>query len=163
MYSEISPSSDASGLRIAIVVSRYHERITGALRDAAVEAFRDAGGDEGDLLQIAAPGAFELVALSNAAAARVEIDAVVAIGCVITGETTHDRYICEAVARGLTDITLRRGLPIAFGLLTCQTLEQAAARAGGERGNKGREAMTAAIEAARAIRLIGSASVRGST
>ena len=77
--------------------------------------------------------------------------AAAAIGCVISGETTHDRFICQAVANGLTDVTVRFGLPIAFGVLTCQSIEQARERSGGSKGNKGAEAMAAAIRTFHAI------------
>ncbi|MHC5001978.1 MAG: 6,7-dimethyl-8-ribityllumazine synthase [Planctomycetota bacterium] len=151
MKSQISPSSDARDLRVAVVVSRYHERITSAMRDAAVARFLGAGGREEDLLIVPAAGSFELTAVCDAAAARPGIHAVVAIGCVITGETRHDRYICRAIAHGLTEVSLRRSVPVAFGVLTCQTMEQAEARAGGAVGNKGDEAMAAAIETARTV------------
>ena len=104
-----------------------------------------------DLIVVDAPGAFELVALARALAMRTDMDAVVCLGCVLTGETTHDRYICDAVAHGFAEITARTGKPVAFGVLTCQTIEQAEARAGGAKGNKGAEAMSAALVAARAV------------
>jgi 6,7-dimethyl-8-ribityllumazine synthase len=101
---------------------------------------------------VKAPGAFELVAISRAAAVRGDVDAVVALGCVLTGETSHDRHICDAVAHGLARISVEFGKPAAFGVLTCQTLSQAQARCGGAKGNKGEEAMRAAIGAAQAIK-----------
>jgi 6,7-dimethyl-8-ribityllumazine synthase len=100
---------------------------------------------------VEAPGAFELTAVCRALAARGDLDAVAAIGCIISGETTHDRYLASAVAQGLTMITVQTGVPIAFGVLTCQSPEQATARATGTR-SKGAEAMSAAIEACRAVR-----------
>lgn len=149
MYTEIKPNANASGLRIGVAVSRYHPAITNAMRDAAIREFTNAGGDPGDLHIVSTPGSFELVAACQALAARTDIDAVVAIGCVISGETTHDQYIASAVAHGITSITVQCGTPVTFGLLTCQTLAQAEARSGGDKGNKGGEAMIAAIEAAR--------------
>ena len=94
----------------------------------------EAGGDLPKLKMVKAPGAFELVAISRAAAGRGEVDAVVAIGCVLTGETSHDRHICDAVAHGLARITVEFGTPAAFGVLTCQTLRQAQALAVGAKG-----------------------------
>ena len=88
----------------------------------------------------------------RAQAVRGDFDAVVALGCIISGETDHDRHIASAVATGLTMITVDTSVPVAFGVLTCRTLEQALARAGGDRGNKGAEAMAAAIETARTLR-----------
>ncbi len=112
------------------------------------------GGEQDDLEVAEVPGAFELIAAASAFAKRGDIDAVVALGCIITGETTHDQYIAHAVASGIAQSIVETGVPIAFGVLTCQTLEQAAERAGGCKGNKGEEAMLAAIESARALEAI---------
>lgn len=145
--------ADAGGLRIGVAVSRYHGEVTGAMRRAAEEAFSAAGGSAQNLLVIEAPGAFELTAVCRALADN-GLDAVVALGCVIAGETRHDRHLADAVAQGLTAITVRTGVPVAFGVLTCENLEQAKARSGGDKGNKGAEAMQAAIAAARAVQAI---------
>ena len=146
---------DAESLRIAIVTSVYHEQITLALEQAASEALHEPGGLPDRLIVHHSPGAFELTSICRGLVidrgSRTP-DAVVALGCVITGETRHDRYICHSVAQGLTNLTLQSGIPIAFGLLTCNTLEQAIARSGGDQGNKGREAMHAAIRTAHVIR-----------
>lgn len=142
---------DARGLRIAVATSRYHDEVTARLREGALEAFRTAGGQDGDLLLVDAPGAFELVPIAHALASRADIDAVVCLGCVITGETTHDRYICEAVANGLAAISSSMGKPAAFGVLTCPSIGHARERAGGAKGNKGAEAMVAALVAAQAV------------
>ncbi len=152
MYEELKPTTSAEGLRIGLVVSRYHAPITEALRDGAVDFYTRAGGSTDDLLVVSAPGTFEITALCGALAQRGDLDAVVAVGCVISGQTTHDQYICAAVSHGLTEVTLKTGVPVAFGVLTCQNLQQAEARAGGDRGNKGAEAMAAAIETAQTIR-----------
>jgi len=152
MYNPDQPETNASGLHVALVVSRYHARITDALYAAATECFQSAGGCIENLEIVHTPGAFELTAVCRAQAVRGEFDVVVALGCVISGETDHDRYIASAVATGLTMITVQTGVPIAFGVLTCRTLAQALARAGGDRGNKGAEAMAAAIETARTLR-----------
>ena len=149
---------DASGLRIAVVASAYHADVTGALRDGAVAALHARGGAAP--LHESAPGAFELPMVAHALAARGDIDAVVALGCVLTGETSHDRYICDAVAHGLMQVALRHGVPVTFGVLTCVTIEQARARSGGTKGNKGGEAMDAAIDAALAIRRHAGAAAR---
>ena len=143
-------SHDAAGLRIAIVASAYHADVTGALRDGAAASIALRGGAVA--VEESAPGAFELPMVAQAVAARGDIDAVVALGCVLTGETSHDRYISDAVAHGLMQVALRHGMPVTFGVLTCVTIEQARARAGGAKGNKGGEAMDAAIDAALAMR-----------
>jgi len=154
MYNPDQPETSASGLRVALVVSRYHGRITDALCVSATECFQSAGGGVDDLEIVHTPGAFELTVVCRALAVRGDLDAVVALGCVISGETEHDRYIASAVSTGLTMITVQTGVPIAFGVLTCRTREQALARAGGDRGNKGAEAMAAAIQTARTLRTL---------
>jgi 6,7-dimethyl-8-ribityllumazine synthase len=154
MYTQLPSSSDARGLRIGVVVSRYHEDVTDALHDGAMKYHDEAGGRTDDLVIVRSPGAYELVAICRALAHEGGFDAIVALGCIITGETTHDEYIADSVAHGLMRITVATGVPITFGVLTCQTLKQARARAGGDKGNKGAEAMAAAIEAANAIRAV---------
>jgi len=154
MHTAVPLVSDARGLRVAIATSRYHSDVTGPMQQGARNAFLEASGREDDLVLVDAPGSFELVAIAQALASRADIDAVVCLGCILTGETTHDRYICEAVANGLAAINAATGKPVAFGVLTCQTHEQAAARAGGSKGNKGEEAMHAALIAARAVQRI---------
>ncbi len=154
MFTEIKPGTRADGLRIGVAVSRYHAEITDSMRDAAIEHFGTAGGADDDLHVVPTPGAYELVAISRAMAHCGKLDAVVALGCIIAGETNHDEYLAAAVAHGLIDVTVATGVPVAFGVLTCQTLAQAQARSGGESGNKGTEAMAAAIEAARAVKSI---------
>lgn len=146
-----TPSTDASGLRIAVVVSRYHSEITAALAKGAHDAFLRAGGAPDDLIEVTAPGAFDLPAICSALAHDGNVDAVVALGCVVTGETRHDEYIAHAIADGLVRIAVDTGIPVALGVLTVATLEQARARAGGAKGNKGAEAMTAAIDTVIAI------------
>jgi len=157
MYTPQRTTSAADGLRLGIAVSRYHEAITQALRDGAIGAFMQAGGSRDDLIVTETPGAFELTAVCRALARRTDIDGVVAIGCVITGETTHDQFIVNSVVQGVTRLVVQIGKPIGFGVLTCQTIEQARARAGGEKGNKGAEAMTAVLETIHAMREIESA------
>jgi len=138
-------------MRVGLAVSRYHSDITGPMCRAAVELFHRSGGREGDLIVIEVPGAFELIAACRALAEREDVDAIVAIGCVIRGETKHDRAIVSAVANGLSAIIVESGMPIGFGVLTCDTEAQARQRAGGSKGNKGEEAMHAAIATATAI------------
>ena len=140
---------DASGLRIALLVSRYHDEITTPLDEGARAAFRAAGGDESMLEIFDCPGAFELAGLAGVAVATGRFDAVVCLGCVVRGETTHDAWINGAVAGELAALSARQGVPVAFGLLTVNDLDQARARAGGAKGNKGEESMQAAIAAAR--------------
>lgn len=139
---------------VAIVVSRYNDAVTSALLKGAVAAYERAGGDAADLGTIDAPGAFELTAICAACARSGLYEGVVALGCVIAGQTRHDRYINQAVAQGITNITLETGVPVAFGLLTVETEAQAKARAGGDKGNKGADAMVAVLETIAAIKAI---------
>lgn len=141
--------------RVAVVTSRYNASITDALREGAVGAYVRAGGRRSDLEHVFAPGAFELPVLSMAAAESGLFSGVLALGCLIRGETSHDRYIAEAVAHGLVGVSLATGIPVAFGVLTVDTPEQARDRAGGRRGNKGAEAMSALLETMDAIAALG--------
>ncbi len=136
---------------MAIVASRFNPSITDRLLEGAENAFRAAGGAETDLIIVRVPGAFELPVAAARLARSGSCDAVVALGCLIRGETVHDRVIADAVAGALSRIAVETGVPIGFGLLTTDTPEQAAARAGGGRGNKGADAMIAAIETVRTL------------
>jgi 6,7-dimethyl-8-ribityllumazine synthase len=139
---------------VAVIVSRYNDSITGPMQTAAVAAYERAGGDRGQLGLIDAPGAFDLTGICAAAASSGLYKGIVALGCVIKGDTRHDQYINEAVASGLTAITVKTGVPVAFGLLTVETREQAVERAGGKLGNKGEDAMLAVLESIAAIAAI---------
>ncbi len=138
--------------RLAVVVSTYNAWITQPLLAGACAAYTRQVGSDADLHIAEAAGAFELTALCQGLAASGQYDGLVALGCVIRGETAHFDYICDSVTRGLTEITLRTGIPIGFGLLTCETKEQAEARAGGAAGNKGEEAMQAALQTIATLR-----------
>lgn len=150
MRPEDQPASltGAAPFRFAIVVSRFHERITSRLRDGAVEALREAGAREGHLEVLPVPGAFEIPQAARAAAETGRFDAIVCLGCIVRGETPHFDYIASAVAHGIMTSGLETGVPMAFGVLTTNTIEQALARAGSGPDNKGREAAGAAIEMA---------------
>jgi 6,7-dimethyl-8-ribityllumazine synthase len=140
---------------LAIVVSRYNESITDPLLIGAMEAYERAGGDSASLAVVHAPGAFELPTIVLAAAESGRFAGVVALGCVIRGQTRHDRYLAQAVARGLMDVSLHARLPVAFGVLTTENAAQARERAGGSRGNKGSEAMQACLDSIAALRALG--------
>lgn len=131
---------------VAIVVSRYNHSITGAMLDAAVKTYTQAAGDAENLEVFEAPGSFELPTLALHAAMTERFDGVLVLGCLIKGQTIHDRVIADAVARGIIDVTLRTGVPVAFGVLTVDTVQQARDRSGGAEGNKGEEAMSALLE-----------------
>lgn len=131
---------------VAIVVSRFNGQITQNLLDGAVGEYERLGGKPADLLIAEAPGAYELPALSLAAAKTGRFRGVVALGCLVRGQTRHDRHIAEAVSHGLVDVTIQTGVPVTFGVLTTKTVDQATARAGGKKGNKGADAMAAVLE-----------------
>jgi 6,7-dimethyl-8-ribityllumazine synthase len=140
---------DAAGLRFAIVVSRFNSAITDRLLEGAVDALKNSGAAHGDVEVVHVPGAFELPLAAKKLATTGEYDALIAIGCVIRGETSHYDYVCSETARGIQLAQMDTGVPIIFCVLTCETQEQAEARAGGEHGNKGYDSGLAAIEMAR--------------
>jgi 6,7-dimethyl-8-ribityllumazine synthase len=143
-----APLGDASAFRFALIVSRFNEEITGSLRDAAARALGEAGAPPANVHVFDVPGAYELPQAARAAAESGLFDAIVCLGCVIRGETPHFDYISSAVAHGITVAAGETGVPMAFGVLTTNTLEQARERAGDNDQNKGREAAAAAIEMA---------------
>ena len=138
--------TQASGQRFAIVVSRYNEAITSKLLAGAIETLTSRGVEE-DAINVAwVPGAWELPLIAQQFAASEAYAAVICLGAVIKGETTHDQHINTQVANSLGQIALDFDVPVLFGLLTCNTFEQAEARAGGAVGNKGSECALAALE-----------------
>lgn len=138
--------------RFAIVVSRYNAEITERLREGAVATFREAGLPESQVRVEYVPGAFELPLAALALAKSGKYAGVVCLGAVIQGETTHHDYINHQVAAGIMQAGLQTGVPVAFGVLTCQTWELALDRAGGKSGNKGVEAARAVLEMADLMR-----------
>ena len=149
---KIDGALSATGLRFGIVVSRFNSFITERLLAAAVDALERAGAASKDVEVAHVPGAFELPLAAKKMAATGKYDALIAIGCVLRGETTHYDYVCSETARGLQLAQMDTGLPIIFCVLTCDTLEQAIDRAGLKGGNKGFEAVLAAIEMAQLSR-----------
>ena len=138
-------SLDAPQGRFAIAVSRYNESITGKLLAGAVQTLADHGVAD-DAVDVSwAPGAFEIPLVADRLASSGHYFAVLALGGVIRGETTHDRHINRAVSLGLMEAGLRSGVPVLFGILTCDSVEQAIHRAGGNVGNKGIECAEAAL------------------
>lgn len=131
---------------IVIIASRYNEGICDSLVRGSVATLTAAGYDESNLQVIRVPGAWELVIVAANALDRSDVLAVVTLGCVIKGETTHDEHINRAVSDALMQLGVQTRKPIGFGLLTCNTLEQALQRSGGTVGNKGNEAAEAVVE-----------------
>ena len=152
---------------MAIVVARWNETITRRLLDAAIASFTLAGLPPTAVDVIWVPGSFELPLVADRVAAGGRHAAVVCLGAIIKGETSHDQHIARAVAHGIEEVGRTRGLPVVFGVLTCETLAQAMARAGDNGtaaadrfvGNKGAEAAAAAIEMVTLLRQLRSASV----
>jgi 6,7-dimethyl-8-ribityllumazine synthase len=134
---------------VAIVTSAYHAEVTHAMERDAVAEFVRAGGEASHVMRIEAPGAFEVPFLVDAALARADVHAAVAIGCIVRGETTHDRHLGMAVTCELSRISVARGKPVGLAVLTVENMAQARARAGGEVGNKGTDAMRAALACVR--------------
>lgn len=147
---DFSPRLRPSG-RVAILVSRYNELITSRLLEGALACCREAGLSRADLDVIWVPGAFELPVVAAAAAGSGRYACLVALGAVIRGDTPHFEFVAGEAARGLGDVARRHGVPVGFGVLTVETMEQAVDRAGGAAGNKGEEAAAAALQAADVI------------
>ena len=136
----------AKGMKFGIVASRFNDFICGRLIDGAVDALTRAGADEKDILIYKVPGAFELPATAKKLAKTAKFDAVICLGAVIRGATPHFEYISAEVTKGIASVGLETEVPIAFGVLTTDTIEQAIERAGAKAGNKGWDAAMSAIE-----------------
>jgi 6,7-dimethyl-8-ribityllumazine synthase len=147
----IDGRSDGAGLRIGLVAARFNDLIVDRLLEGARMALLSHGVADDDIVVVRVPGAVEVPLLAQALADRDDVDAVVALGCVIRGSTSHYDYVCQMVASGVNRVMLDTSKPVIFGVLTTETLEQAFDRAGGKLGNKGAEAAVAAIQTATAL------------
>jgi len=143
---EIDANLNAAGLRFAILVSRFNDFITSRLLAGAQDTLLRHGAARDQLTIIHVPGAWELPLVAKAAAASGRFDALVALGCVIRGQTTHHIHVGGEAAKGLAQVALDSDVPVGFGVLTVDTLEQAIERAGTKAGNKGAEAALGALE-----------------
>ncbi|MCE2706312.1 MAG: 6,7-dimethyl-8-ribityllumazine synthase [Proteobacteria bacterium] len=144
----------AKGLKFAIVVSRFNEFITGKLLGGAIDALKRHGVDEKDITTAWVPGAFEIPLVAKKLAGQKKYDAIIALGAVIRGSTSHYDYVCNEVAKGVASVSLQEELPVIFGILTTNNIEQAIERAGTKSGNKGYEAAVNAIETANLLKTI---------
>ncbi len=151
---ELAGSLDGHGLRIGIVVSRFNRSITDALLNGALEALESHGVAEQDISVVHVPGAFEVPFAARRLAKAGGFDALICLGAVIRGDTPHFDYIASEVTRGIGAVVADHDLPVAFGVLTTDTIEQALDRAGARHGNKGFEAATTALEMARLRKLL---------
>ncbi len=153
--SHIEGNLSAQGLRFAIVVSRYNELITDRLKEGAVQTLLRHGATPDAIDVYAVPGSWEIPVIARECAHSNEYDAVICLGAVLQGETSHAQHISSAVCSALMQLMMETGKPIALGILTDATFEQGLARAGGKMGNKGSEAALSAIEMATLIRKTG--------
>ena len=156
--SAVSGELDPAGLRFGIVVSRFNSFITERLLAGALDALRRTGARDGQIEIVRVPGAFEIPLAAKKLAATGRCDAVICIGCILRGDTPHFDYIASETARGVQLAQLDTGVPLAFCVLTCDTLEQAIDRAGLKSGNKGYEAGLGAVEMARLSRKLSASS-----
>ena len=145
-------SFDARGMKFAVICSRFNNVVTDRLLAGALEVLKRLGAADADVAVVSVPGAWELPLAAKMLALRNKPDAIIALGAVIRGGTPHFEYVAGEAARGLAAVQLETGIPVAFGVLTTNTLEQAQDRAGGKDGNKGYDAAVTAIEMAHLIR-----------
>lgn len=157
MHTTLNGSLSGVGLRFGIVVSRFNEFITERLLNGALDALNHAGATPAQIDVVRVPGSFEIPIASKKLAESGKYNAVICIGCVLRGETSHYDYVCSETARGIQLAQMDTGVPMAFCVLTCDTLEQAIERAGSKGGNKGFDAALAAVEMACLMRKISSA------
>ena len=143
---EGTPVGSAAPYKFGIVYAAWHHQVTGALLEGAKKTLLQYGADANNLVIKEVPGTFELTLGAQYLAEMTPVDAIICIGCVIQGETKHFDFICDAVAKGITNLNVAYRLPVIFGVLTPNTMEQAMDRAGGKHGNKGDEAAITAIK-----------------
>jgi len=154
MAKVIEGKLDARGMKIGIIVSRFNNFISEKLLDGALDGLRSHGAEENEISIVRVPGAFEIPLLAQRMAESGKFDALICLGAVIRGDTPHFEYISEAVTRGIGKVIWQHEIPIAFGILTTNTVEQAMERSGSKDANKGYEAALVAIEMVSVIRQI---------
>jgi 6,7-dimethyl-8-ribityllumazine synthase len=150
----LQASPNGEGLRIGVVLARFNQSVTDSLLAGALDALARHGVAEDAIDVAVVPGSFELPLGAQRLAASGRYDALVCLGAVVRGETPHFDFVAAEAARGVADVARRYDLPVAFGVLTTDTVEQALARAGGERGNKGYEAAVTALEMVQVLRVV---------
>jgi 6,7-dimethyl-8-ribityllumazine synthase len=152
MAKVLEGKQDAQGLKIGVVVSRFNHFVTEKLLEGAKDGFASHGGSEENLTIVRVPGAFEIPLIVEKMASSGKYDALVCLGAVIRGDTPHFDYVCDAVTRGIGDAVRTYKIPIGFGVLTTDDVQQAMARAGMKDANKGYEALLTAVEMIHVIR-----------
>lgn len=151
----VAGNLDGKGLRIGIVVSRFNELINQRLLEGATDVLIRHGVKDGDITVVYVPGSFEIPFAAKKLAQGKTCDAILCLGTVIRGETSHYQFIASEVTKGVASCSMESGVPIAFGVITCETLEQAIERAGTKSGNRGRDAALTAIEMANLVKALG--------
>ena len=144
----------AKGMKFGIVASRFNNFICGNLVDGALDALIRAGADEKDINVVKVPGAFEIPVVAKKLAKSGKFNAIICLGAVIRGATSHFEYISSEVSKGIANVSLETEVPVAFGVITADTIEQAIERAGSKAGNKGWDAALSAIEMANLFKLL---------
>ena len=156
MAKTISAKLDAGTHRFALVASRFNEFITSRLLSGAIDALERHGADQENITQVWVPGSWEIPLAARKLAATGDYAAVICLGCVIRGQTPHFEYVAAEVAKGIAHVSLETGVPVTFGIITADSLEQAVDRAGTKSGNKGADAALAAVEMANLLPLLSS-------
>jgi len=154
MPSTVEGFLSSQGLKIALVAGRFNSFITDRLVEGAIDAIVRTGGSQDEVKVFKAPGAFEIPLVAKKVALSGNFDAIVCLGAVIRGATPHFDYVAAEVSKGIAHVALETGLPVTFGVLTADTLDQAIERAGTKAGNKGWDAAMAAVETANLLKLI---------
>ena len=145
-----------AGMRIGICTAEWNSEITEGLRSGAIQTMLDCGTERENILELSVPGSFELPLGAQFLLEHKKVDAVICLGSVIQGETKHFDFVCEACAQGVKDVALKYNRPVIFGVLTDNNMEQARARSGGDKGNKGVEAAVTALKMVKAQRSLSS-------
>jgi 6,7-dimethyl-8-ribityllumazine synthase len=154
MANVIEGTVDARGMKIGIIVSRFNDFITAKLLDGALEGLKSYGGADDDLTVVHVPGAFEIPSVAARMAASGKYDALVCLGAVIRGDTPHFEYVCDAVTHGISKAVWEYRVPISFGVLTTENVQQAMERSGVKDANKGYEAALTAVEMVSVLRQV---------
>ncbi len=154
MANEYEGVLDAKGLKFAVILSRFNSFIGEKLLEGAIDAIKRHGGDENSIDIVRVPGAFEIPLAAKKMAAKKGIDAVICLGAVIRGGTPHFDYVASEVSKGVATVSLDSGLPVSFGVITTDNLEQAIERSGSKAGNKGFDAAVSAIEMSNLLKTI---------
>ncbi|MBI5644114.1 MAG: 6,7-dimethyl-8-ribityllumazine synthase [Deltaproteobacteria bacterium] len=150
----IEGNLSAKGLKVALVVSRFNDFISERLLEGAIDTFLRSGAGDADMDVVKVPGSYEIPVIAKNLADSGNYDAIVCLGCVIRGSTPHFDYVAGEAAKGIARVALDSGVPISFGVITADNLEQAIERAGTKSGNKGRDAALTAIEMANLIKTL---------